>query len=225
MGSPLESSIVGTSMRFWDITRPLRADMLIFPGDPAFNRTVLSFGEVTVSELRMGSHTGTHMDAPRHMIAGGRTMESIPLENFLRPAHLVTVCKRGSVDPEDLDISGVKPGEALLLKAPMGLEEEAVPIYLSPETASLLVERGIPIVGIDSLSVEAIGNESFPVHRTLLGAGVLILEGLKLSDVPEGFYHLIAMPLLVDGGDGAPVRAILVENLAEKKLGYITDCK
>lgn len=200
--------------KLWDITRPLKPDMTIYPGDPSFSRIITSEGAVTVSELRMGSHTGTHMDAPLHMLAGGGTIESLPIEGFIRPARVVAVRDRGTVLPEIVESSGVRPGEALLLKAPAECETEVTPIYLAPETAKSLVNHGVSLIGIDSLSVEAGGDEAFPVHRTLLRAGVLLLEGLNLKDIPEGNYHLIALPLLIDGGDGAPVRAVLAENLA-----------
>lgn len=208
--NPCYSKALG-KMRFWEITRPLRSDMTIYPGDPSFTRRITSEGGVTISEICMGSHTGTHMDAPLHMLAGGASIESLPLEGFLQPAHVVSIPQNGAVSPEMVR-SGVHAGEALLIKAPKGNEEEAVPIFLLPETADFLVDQGVSLVGIDSLSVESGADKAFPVHRKLLTAEVVILEGIRLDHIPDGSYHLMVLPMLIHGGDGAPARAILVEN-------------
>ena len=194
----------------WDITRPLQKGMTIFPGDPEYIRESNTSNQVTVSNLQLGSHTGTHMDAPAHMIEGGETLDALAPERFFCPARVLSVKNNGAVSLEELRRCQLMPGEAVLFKAPPGFERTPVPIYLENNTAQYLVNSGVSLVGIDSLSIESGADPAFPVHHTLLEAGVIVLEGLRLLEVPPGLYQLVALPLLIAGGDGAPARAVLI---------------
>lgn len=192
--------------------------MVVYEGDPGVEiapRLEIARGDAAnVSLLSMGSHTGTHVDAPAHFIEGGATVESLPLDSLIGPALVAEVgCERliGRRDLEPLLLGGQS---RLLLKtrnsalwAAGGFSRDFVALDL--EGARYLTERGLRLIGIDYLSIEAFHSPGHPVHRHLLGAGVVILEGLDLSRVAPGVYELVCLPLPVRGIDGAPCRAVL----------------
>ena len=139
--------------------------------------------EIRLSRLAMHPHTGTHIDAPLHFIPGGASVEAMPFSAMMGPC---IVCK----------LTELVRGERILLKnARSGIGREA---------ARRLVSKHVRVVGVDSLSV---GDGD--VHKILLGAGIWIIEGLRLAHVPAGRYELICLPLLIPGADGAPARAAL----------------
>ncbi len=192
--------------------------MVVYESDPGVEiapRLEIARGDTAnVSLLSMGSHTGTHVDAPAHFIEGGATVESLPLDSLIGPALVAEVgCERliGRRDLEPLLLGGQS---RLLLKtrnsalwAAGGFSRDFVALDL--EGARYLTERGLRLIGIDYLSIEAFHSPDHPVHRHLLGAGVVILEGLDLSRVAPGVYELVCLPLPVRGIDGAPCRAVL----------------
>jgi arylformamidase len=206
-------------MYIYDITAPLSSALPVYPGDPEVTITPLTqlqWGDAAnVSRLVLSSHTGTHLDAPRHFFAEGLTIDCLDLHVLMGPAR---VCAFPQVithlTADDLRPLGLAGTKRLLLQTPnaalwqkMGFQTNY--IALTESAAYLLVEMGVQLVGIDYLSVDAYERQDFPVHRILLGAGVLVLEGLDLRAVPPGDYELLALPLLLQHGDGAPVRAIL----------------
>jgi len=206
-------------MRIYDITVPLSPALPVYPGDPEVTITPLAqlqWGDAAnVSRLVLSSHTGTHLDAPRHFFAEGLTIDCLDLHVLMGPAR---VCAFSQVTThltaDDLRPLGLAGTKRLLLQTPnaalwqkTGFQTNYV--ALTESAAYLLVEMGVQLVGIDYLSVDAFERQDFPVHRILLGAGVLVLEGLDLRAVPPGDYELLALPLLLQHGDGAPVRAIL----------------
>jgi len=206
-------------MRIYDITVPLSPALPVYPGDPEVTimpLAQLQWGDAAnVSRLVLSSHTGTHLDAPRHFFAEGLTIDGLDLHVLMGPAR---VCAFPHVTThltaDDLRPLGLAGTKRLLLQTPnaalwqkTGFQTNYV--ALTESAAYLLVEMGVQLVGIDYLSVDAFERQDFPVHRILLGAGVLILEGLDLRAVPPGDYELLALPLLLQHGDGAPVRAIL----------------
>ena len=206
-------------MYIYDITAPLSSALPVYPGDPEVTITPLTqlqWGDAAnVSRLVLSSHTGTHLDAPRHFFAEGLTIDCLDLHVLMGPAR---VCAFPQVTThltaDDLRPLGLAGTKRLLLQTPnaalwqkMGFQTNYIAITES--AAYLLVEMGVQLVGIDYLSVDAFERQDFPVHHILLGAGVLILEGLDLRAVPPGDYELLALPLLLQHGDGAPVRAIL----------------
>jgi arylformamidase len=206
-------------MRIYDITMPLSSSLPVYPGDPEVAITPvaqLQWGDAAnVSRLVLSSHTGTHLDAPRHFFQAGLSIDGIAPHVLMGPAR---VCAFPDVtthltadDLRPLRLAGTK---RLLLKTPNSAlwaspGFQANYVALTASAAHLLVDLGVQLVGIDYLSVDAFECQDFPVHRILLGAGVLILEGLDLRAVPPGDYELLALPLLLQDGDGAPVRAIL----------------
>ena len=208
--------------RLIDVSLEIGPDLLIWPGNPDVSVTPtsrISRGDSSnVSEIRLGSHTGTHIDPPFHFLDDGTTAERLPLDAMMGETTVADL--RGTAGPigaDELDsLSLAGDITRLLLRtdnsALWGADLRAFPdeyVCLSPEGARWVVDHGIVLIGIDFLSIEARGAPGHPTHRTLLEAGVVILEGLDLSRVEPGPYTLVCFPLKIAGGDGAPTRAIL----------------
>jgi arylformamidase len=188
-------------------------------GNNAENKPVVSVvrkhGIETVheSEIRMNLHTGTHIDAPLHMIEGGDTFETIDISKLFtkcRVYDLTAVSEKITAgDLERLDIS---PGSFILLKTRNSFYEGFDPefIYVDASAAEYLKSVGISGVGIDSLGIER-AQPGHETHKTLLGAGIIVLEGLRLAEIKEGTYTLAALPIKMMGTEASPARAILIE--------------
>jgi len=207
----------------YDVSLPISSAMLTWPGDPpaSVRRTsdVAAGDSSTVSELTLGSHTGTHVDAPVHFIAGGSGVDEVPLDAMIGPAFVADARGlSGALGPDELDGLNVPTGtERLLIRSDnsrlWSQESPAFPdsyVSLSPDGARWCVDRGMRAVGVDFLSVEQKGSVGHPTHGTLLEAGIAIIEGLNLGDVEPGAYELICLPLRIRGCDGSPARAVLI---------------
>jgi arylformamidase len=207
-------------MAIYDVTVPIRAGMPIYEGDPALNieawSSLAQGDSANVSFLHFGAHTGTHVDAPAHFIEGAGRIDSLPLDVLIGPARVVRVPdERMEIDPEFLNECDLTNVERLLFHTRNssfwneGFRKDFT--HVLPEAADLLVERGIRLVGNDYLSVEKFHSGHHRTHLTLLRSGIVIVEGLNLSDVPAGDYELICLPMkIADGaGDGAPARVVL----------------
>jgi arylformamidase len=202
-----------------DISRPLDAKMPGWPGETAFHRqpqTSVEAGDLATTSYFSGfAHTGTHADAPIHFIAGGESFGELSLEPWIGPCRVVRHAHRRDVSAADLEGMGLEGAERVLIAtANESLWADAPKfrsdyVALDASGASWLVERGFKLVGIDYLSIETFEGGEYPVHHTLLGGGVQILEGVRLDHVEPGEYELIALPLPIAGGDGSPVRAVL----------------
>lgn len=196
-------------MKIYDISQEVFG-CVVFPGDPAPERTVLCSMEkgdpYNLTQFSMCAHNGTHLDAPAHFLRDGDTVDAIPLSATVGKAfvadfdglctadHAREILRRAaSRDPE-----GAK---RILLKGKT---------TVSLEAARVFSEAGILLIGNES---QTVGPEDAPmqVHLVLLGAGVILLEGIRLSHVPEGVYLLSAAPLCLGGAEGAPCRAVLIE--------------
>lgn len=208
-------------MRMIDISIPLHNGMVVWPSDPPIHlerrRTVERDG-ANVSEVCMGLHTGTHVDPSLHFVPGGRSVDQLPLDILMGPADVLDLSEVDRITAADLERQGL-PADCrrLLLRTrnsrywaqgDTAFHDDYV--GLSPDAAQWLVDRGIQLVGIDYLSIEPRGLAGHPVHRTLLEAGVIVIETLNLSAVAPGRYQLFCLPLRVQGGDGGPARAVLV---------------
>jgi len=167
-------------VEIFDISVPVRSGMPVYPGDPEVRLERVS-SSPAVSRLDFGVHTGTHVDAPLHFIEGADAAEQLPLDV------LVGACEV---------VAGLGFAERVLVKDAPELDGAA---------AQALVDQGVRLVGADRMSV---GDED--AHRVLLGAGVVVVEGLDLRTVKPGTYDLYCLPLKLEGSDGAPARAILV---------------
>lgn len=207
-------------MPIYDVTVPIRVGMPIYEGDPALSVepwSAISKGDsANVSFLHFGAHTGTHVDAPAHFIAGASKIDSLPLDVLLGPARVIRVPDdRMEIDPEFLSGCDLTNVTRVLFHTRNssfwneGFRKDFT--HVLPEAAELLVARGIKLVGNDYLSVEKFHSGHHRTHLTLLRNDVVIVEGLNLSDVPAGDYELLCLPLkIADGaGDGAPARVVL----------------
>ncbi len=207
-------------MKIYDITVPIRAAMPVYEGDPGVKIDAWSAfakgDSSNVSLLNFGAHTGTHVDAPAHFIEGARRIDSLALEVLIGPARVIRVPDdMNEIDAafiERCDLGGIERVIFHTRNSALwgeGFRKDFT--HLLPQAAQMLVERGIKLVGTDYLSIEKFHSGHHKTHLTLLSNDVVIVEGLNLSDVPDGDYELICLPLkIADGaGDGAPARAVL----------------
>lgn len=208
--------------KIYDISLPISNAMIVWPGDSKVEISQinhLSRGDSsTISQIRLGSHTGTHVDAPSHFIAGGKGVESLDLNILTGPALVVDAREYESITAQTLEKLSIpaKVKRILFLTGNSQFWSESDSEFhkdftaITEDGARWLVFRGISLVGIDYLSVAPFNNGT-PTHKALLGNNVIILEGLNLEGVKAGWYELFCLPLKVDGLDGAPARAILIE--------------
>lgn len=199
-------------MKVYDITRDLSEDAVLYPGDVRPRFREIDNGQYRVTEMTLGSHTGTHIDAPSHYLKGGMTVDEIPPAVLVGPARVLDCGGAGEVISPDHLAGRIDGARTILLKTRFSGRQEFEPRYpaLSLEAADLIVEAGITCLGTDTPSIEAFNGDG-SVHRRLLGSGMVILELLDLSAVPEGNYFMTALPLRLRGADGSPVRAILCD--------------
>ncbi|KDE56331.1 cyclase family protein [Methanoculleus sp. MH98A] len=203
-------------MTVYDITRDLSGDAVLYPGDVRPRFREIDNGQYRVTEMVLGSHTGTHIDAPSHYIKGGLTVDEIPLAVLMGPARVLD-CSDARAVIEPGHLAGRLDGtRTILIKTWFSGRREFDPGYpsLSPEAAEMIVGAGITCLGIDAPSIESFDCDG-SVHRRLLGSGTVILELLDLSAVPEGNYFMTALPMRLKGADGSPVRAILSDTEEE----------
>src|SRR5215470_9439262 len=198
-----------------DLTVGIRHEMVHYPGDPGVqlrHAKHLDRGDpATVSHLSLGVHTGTHVDAPVHFIAGAPGVDEFSIDAMIGPARVIELLDKEVCTAEHLAAYDIRAGERILLRTNNShrcwnvdafVEDYA---HIDTSAARMLAERRVRMVGIDYLSIGR-GNEGPEVHRILLGAGIVILEGLDLSQVDAGFYDIVCLPLKILGGDGAPAR-------------------
>ena len=191
-------------MKIHDISQEVFS-CAVYPGDPSPERQVLSAtaaGDLyNLTAFSMCAHNGTHIDAPFHFLSGGKTVEQMPLETFVGDCYVAR--HRGDVRAEDarhiLEKSG---GIARILIAGA--------VTVTEEAAHVFAAAGIRLLGNEGQSVGP-ADAPMVVHLALLGQGVALLEGIVLTDIPEGRYFLSAAPLNLAGADGAPCRALLIE--------------
>lgn len=208
---------VGRETRWVDVSMPLFEGMVCWPGDPLFEqRAVSSLSEgagSNVSWLGLTTHSGTHVDAPYHVFPDGARVDELDPSVFFGPACVLEVTAPGpTLSPSDL---GDAPLPArLLLKTANGMlagrrQFEPDFVALSPEAAARLVDERVQLIGIDYISIAPEGEGCETVHRLLLEAGVLIVEGLDLRNARAGACEFVVLPLAVRHGDGAPCRAFI----------------
>ena len=196
-------------MKLYDISQEV-FDCTVFPGDPKPQNIKVSDMKdgalYNLTEIHMCAHNGTHVDSPYHFIDDGKTIDEIPLEKFIGPAYVAE--HTGDVSAED--------AKKILARAGAGNAEAAKRLLLkgnltvTTEAAQVFADAGVYLIGNES---QTVGPENAPmqVHLILLGAEVVLLEGIRLGEVPEGTYLLNAAPLNLGGSDGAPCRAVLMD--------------
>lgn len=203
--------------RIFDLSPTLGDEIPYYPGDVIFwaePLCTLESSGCNMHRLLLGTHSGSHLDAPLQFLAGGSGADEIGLDRLIGEAEVLEV-KGREIGPQE--VQSLAPGvERVLFKtrnSPLmrrGTFQRDY-VFLSMEGAEALLERKVKLVGIDYISIERFGTPDFAVHKRLLQEDVVILEGLTLEDVPPGRYLLVALPLKLRGMDGAPLRAALLE--------------
>lgn len=200
----------------YDLSPPISSSLAVWPGDTPASREVLqdlACGDtVTLSSLRATVHLGAHADAPSHYGLGGGTIDERPLDLYLGECEVIRVpAERGKPITEDLLSRPVTAPRVLLATgtAPDPAIFNHDFAALAPELIDYLHERGVRLVGVDTPSVDPADSKTLPAHHRCLAHDMAILEGLALTDVPEGRYELIALPLRLVGFDASPIRAVL----------------
>ena len=208
-------------MKLIDVSVPLDAQLPTYPNNTPFSlepiKRIARGDSSNVSTLHMSVHTGTHVDAPRHFFDEGAGTESLPLDLLMGRARVIEVDSRAGIAAEDLSGLDLSDDIRVLIKthnSRLWGSPEFHPDYVGvlESGAKHLVAHGIKVVGVDYLSVEQFHNPGAPAHHTLLGAGVIVIEGLDLRDVEAGIYDMICLPLRIVGSDGAPARVVLRQN-------------
>lgn len=209
-------------MAIYDISLSISESLVVWPGDSPVRitqpRRIDRGDHATVSHLEISAHTGTHVDAPAHFIQGGAGVDTLDL-NALVGLALVAEARDADVLTADVLAELAIPlgtervlfrtrNSSLWARGVQEFDEDFVAI--TEDGARWLVERGIRLVGIDYLSVAPF-SASIPTHQMLLRAGIVLLEGVNLSGIRPGMYHLVCLPLKIEGADGAPARAILMD--------------
>ena len=207
--------------RIYDISVPIRTAGLVYPGNPeidiSLQQAVSKGASANVSLIRFGSHTGTHADASRHFFDDGQPVDMIPLQRLIGPALLLSFDDSVmSIGVAELKPRAIKGHKRVLLRtrnSALLSRGDFVGNYtfLAPDGAQYLVDNGVELVGVDYLSIEQFHSGHHRTHKTLLGANVVIVEGLDLSAPPPGEYEFICLPLRIEGCDGAPARAVLIK--------------
>ena len=211
-------------MKIYDVTVPVSSQTPIYQGDPTVEislcKSIAKGDAANVSQICLGVHTATHVDAPNHFIEGASRVHEIPLDSLVGKCRVIELREDVmAVEPEHLENLG--NAERILFKtrnsAFWNTPEDGFRTdftYISPAAAAVLADHDVKLVGIDYLSVEKFGSEDFATHITLLKKNVVILEGLDLREVSAGDYEITCLPLkyIGGGGDGSPARTILVDS-------------
>lgn len=202
-------------MKIHDVTGAIFEGMAVYKDaaekQPKFNQE--TDGYVTETRLELDVHTGTHIDAPLHMLPGGETFESIPLERLVGECKVVDLTKvTGGISRADLEGFELDKGDFVLLKTQNSFDDyfNFDFVYLAQDGADYLAEIGVRGIGTDALGIER-SQDGHPTHKTLFNNNIIIIEGLRLRDVVQGGYYMVAAPLKLIGTDASPARVLLFE--------------
>lgn len=214
-------------MKIYDISLPITSSMPVWPGDPPVKLeriSAISEGEhANVTFLHLCAHTGTHIDAPKHFIDNGKTIEQIPLSKLIGDALVLHIPREVGIitagvleaHPQNELLHQAKKilfrtrNSALWSAHPVSFVEDYVGIDATG--AAYLAELDLDLIGVDYLSV-APYNATYEPHHILLSQGIVLLEGIDLAEVPQGFFQLFCLPLMLSGSDGSPARAVLLDS-------------
>lgn len=206
-------------MGIFDITRPIAPGMVVYPGDIEPSLVQHDSGRYLITDLHLSSHSGTHIDAPSHYLKDHRTVDLIPMEHLMGACRVIDLtCSAPEITAGDL-VGRIQGAKKILLKTGFSGKNQFYPEYpaLSPGVVPLVVNSGIDCIGIDSPSIESYYGDG-SVHTGLLSQGIPIIELLDLSAVTEGEYHMIALPLRLQGIDGSPARVLLLDDAIPRVL-------
>ena len=208
--------------QYIDLTHQIQEKMPVFPGDPPPEiREIMTLGKdiCTVQSIRFNNHLGTHLDAPSHFIEGGMTVDQIPLETLIGEAVILDFTskgKNGLITKEDLQTHAhrIYPGSRVLIKTGWDVHFTSDAFYvhfpcLTPDAAEYLANLKIGLIGLDTPSPSPLDDPDQAIHKTLLNAGVIILEGVKnLTLIDQDQCRLIVLPLSLRHFSGAPCRVV-----------------
>ncbi|HHU55591.1 MAG TPA: cyclase family protein [Acholeplasmataceae bacterium] len=205
-------------MKIYDISMAINENMIVYKNKEEkkpkiINRANHNTSTYHESSIVLDLHTGTHIDAPLHMIKDGNMINDYSLSSFITPCYVIDFTNlEDKISEKDLKLKNIKVNDFVLLKTKNSFNEsfDFNFVYLDEEGARYLKSLNIKGVGIDALGIER-NQENHPTHKILLSNNIIIIEGLKLDNVPEGKYQLIALPLKIDGVEASPTRAILIE--------------
>ena len=211
---------MATNPKWIDVSVPLRTGLVHWPGDPEPTFELISEiergSEANVTLCRMTAHTGTHMDAPAHFLPGEKGIDHFPLEVGIGPATVISISsKADSVGRSELESLPINRGDRLIFKTRNSNEpwhtQDFKPdfVAINASGAQFLAEKQIAFIGVDYLSVGLFQGDGPATHRILLGAGIWIAEGLNLTEIDDGDYDLVCLPLRIEGSDGSPARVVL----------------
>jgi arylformamidase len=205
-------------MKLIDVSVPLDANLPTYPGNTPFSleavQRIARGDHANLSSLHLSAHSGTHVDAPRHFIDDAPGTEALGLDLLIGRARVVEVTTRKGITAADLETFDLSEDVRVLIKTSNSRlwgqpEFHSGFIGVAESGAHYLVDHGVKVVGVDYLSVEEYKAPGAPAHHLLLGAGIIVIEGLNLRDVDPGVYEMYCLPLRIVGGDGAPARVVL----------------
>lgn len=212
MPTDLPGELESFSEGWIDASRPLHSATPVWPGDHPFKLDQSREGSFVLSSFTTTCHVGTHVDAPLHLDETAHGVEGVRLERCVGPAEVVRIPGEGAATPEDLPANWVPATSRVLLRSdsfPIDAAIEGGFSGLSAEIVHWLADRGVELVGIDTPSVDIFSSKELPAHHALFARGMTWIEGLWLGEAEPGHYLVVALPILLEGAEAAPVRAIL----------------
>lgn len=205
--------------KLYDVSLPIESGGVVYPGNAPIEiapiKTVASGASSTISKISFGSHTATHVDPPSHFYADGKPVDELALDVLIGRALLVRLPNDVMAITAEHARAATLSGHTRILFATRNSsfnrdrDFHSDFTYVAPDAAEVFVQKGVRLVGVDYLSIEQYHSGHGKTHKTLLGAGVVIIEGLQLSEPAAGEYELICLPLRLKGLDGAPARCVL----------------
>ncbi|BCU83109.1 cyclase [Polycladomyces abyssicola] len=207
--------------KVYDVSAPIYEGMPVYKNKPEKQpkiRVVQDFdtGKVRESRIDLDAHTGTHVDSPLHMVPEGGTMKTIPLDRLVGPCRVLNLTHvEGGITREHLEPHGIRRDDFVLFKTRNSMEDafNFEFVFLAEDGARYLAEIGVRGVGIDALGVER-SQPGHPTHKTLFAANIIIVEGLRLAEVNEGEYFMVAAPIKLVDTEAAPARVLLLKGLS-----------
>lgn len=200
-----------------DISQPLRNGIAEWPGDTPFSYEVAykktDTSSVNIGKMTTSMHMGTHIDAPFHFDDDGEKVLDLDVNRYIGRAVVIDVSTYETVGRKELEGVNFGGAERILFKTLSRPDSTIFPetfTYLRADIGSLLKERGVRLIGVDTPSVDPANSKTLEAHHSLNENGVLILENIVLDNVEPGDYELIALPLPLAGADGSPVRAVIL---------------
>jgi arylformamidase len=205
--------------KIYDVSAPVFPGMAVYKNKPEKqpNFETTSNGKqsgVHETRVHMDVHTGTHVDAPLHMLEDGATIDSIPLQRLIGACRVIELLHvNGGIGRADLEPHHIQAGEFLFLKTKNSFDEAFNPefTFVAEDGADYLAALGVAGVAIDGLGIER-SQPGHPTHKALFARDVVIIEGVRLADVPAGSYQFFALPVRLIGLDASPARIVLIED-------------